>query len=221
MRQNRLRIAADTGAMPNFGSGRENSCNRTSVTLHWMDRTFDRSPMRIAHPLSANSSAIAFRQIEISDIPDWYRYLSIPRAVEQTSWTLQSADDLKPAMASYDSNEESSPIRFAVSQKPNGKIIGTAGFHSISTPHRTAEIAYDFAPEYWGRGLATACCNALVEWGFAQRNYVRIQATTLETNAASVRVLEKCGFVLEGKMRSFRIVRGVPRDFWLYARTSD
>jgi RimJ/RimL family protein N-acetyltransferase len=169
----------------------------------------------------ANDSAIAFRQIEAADIPAWYAYLSIPEAVHHTSWAIDSPADLEPAMAAYHSADEASPIRFALSTHAGGPLIGTAGFHSISVPHRTAEIAYDFAPEYWGRGLATACCNALAAWGFAQRGYVRIQATALDTNAASVRVLEKCGFVLEGKMRRFRLVRGVPRDFWLYARTPD
>jgi RimJ/RimL family protein N-acetyltransferase len=57
----------------------------------------------------------------------------------------------------------------------------------------------------------------LVGWGFGTRGYVRIQATTLETNAASARVLHKCGFEREGLMRNFRAVRGRPRDFWLYS----
>jgi RimJ/RimL family protein N-acetyltransferase len=79
-------------------------------------------------------------------------------------------------------------------------------------------VAFDFNPSVWGRGFATACCNAVVHWGFSQQGYVRVQATALESNLASVRVLEKCGFALEGRVRNFRLVRGVPRDFWLYAK---
>jgi len=40
----------------------------------------------------------------------------------------------------------------------------------------------------------------------------------LDSNVASARVLSKCGFELEGKLRSYRMVRGAPRDYWLYAR---
>jgi hypothetical protein len=31
------------------------------------------------------------------------------------------------------------------------------------------------------------------------------------------RVLERCGFRREGLVRHFRLVRGVPTDYWLYA----
>ena len=176
--------------------------------------------MRITDPPIAMKNGIAFRQLEVTDIDAWYAYLSNPKAIEHTSWAIDSAEGLKPVIAAYLSSDESSSIRFAVSTKANGPLLGTAGFQNISAPHRTAEIAYDFAPENWGKGLATACCQALVEWGFESRRYVRIQAVALDTNLASVRVLEKCGFSLEGKLRSFRIVRGVSRDFWLYAKTA-
>ena len=46
----------------------------------------------------------------------------------------------------------------------------------------------------------------------------RIQATVVDTNAASVRVLEKTGFAREGLLRGYRRVRGAPRDLWMYAR---
>ncbi len=65
------------------------------------------------------------------------------------------------------------------------------------------------------------CCTATVAWGFSHQDYVRIQATALDSNLASMRVLDKCGFRLEGKLRNFRLVRAQPRDFWLYARIPD
>lgn len=176
--------------------------------------------MRISHPPVMPDSLLEFRQIELADIAAWYGYLSIPNVLEHTSWKLESAEELKPALASYHSLDPASPIRLVVAGKEDGSFIGTAGFHTISVAHRTAEIAYDFAPGHWGKGYATACCNAMLEWGFAERRYVRIQALALDTNLASIRVLEKCGFSLEGKLRNYRIVRGVPRDFWLYAKTA-
>jgi hypothetical protein len=32
----------------------------------------------------------------------------------------------------------------------------------------------------------------------------------------SARVLARCGFEREGLLRSYRMVRGVPGDFWIY-----
>jgi len=90
----------------------------------------------------------------------------------------------------------------------------------IPSSNRTAEISYDIHPAWWGRGLASTCCAATADEGFAQAGHVRIQGTVVDSNAASARVLAKCGFGYEGTLRSFRMVRGVPRDCWLCARVA-
>ena len=46
---------------------------------------------------------------------------------------------------------------------------------------------------------------------------VRIQAAAVDTNVGSQRVLDRCGFVREGMLRSYRLIRGEPRDFWKYS----
>jgi ribosomal-protein-alanine N-acetyltransferase len=173
--------------------------------------------MRFAQAPHVDGAAVTLRPLEVSDIAAWYDYLALPHVVQHTSWNLKSADDLRPMIDWYNADEPASAIRFAIVPGEGGPLIGTIGFHTISRANRSAEMAYDVHPAHWGRGIATACCRALVDWGFAQRHYVRIQATALQSNAASLRVLEKCGFAREGLLRNLRIVRGEPRDFWLYA----
>jgi len=161
------------------------------------------------------------RPLEASDIDAWYSYLSMPRVVKDTSWDLKSAMDLKPLVEWYNAEDPSSAIRFAISPVSDQSIAGTIGFHTISTANRTAEIAYDIHPAYWRRGLGFACCTTVADWGFRERGYVRVQATTMETNVPSIRLLEKCGFGLEGKLRSYRLVRGEPRDFFMFSKLGD
>jgi [ribosomal protein S5]-alanine N-acetyltransferase len=177
--------------------------------------------MRYTDAPVVTGAPVRLRPVGIEDIADWYRYLAIPEVVEHTSWDLRSAADLKPMIEWYDASEPSSAIRFAIVPEDGGPLLGTIGFHTVSLAHRSAELAYDIAPEHWGRGIATACSRAVVDWGFAARGYQRIQATAVESNLASVRVLQKCGFALEGKLRNYRLVRGVARDFWMYARVAD
>lgn len=74
------------------------------------------------------------------------------------------------------------------------------------------------APAYWGRGLATRLCEDVTRWGFDALDFIRVQATVFVGNERSDRVLLKCGFRHEGLLRSFRLVRGTPGDFNLYAR---
>jgi hypothetical protein len=66
-------------------------------------------------------------------------------------------------------------------------------------------------------GIMRACVEALTGWGAMHHGYVRIQATVLDTNRPSMRVLEKCGFQYEGTLRHYRLVRGQPRDYLMYA----
>jgi RimJ/RimL family protein N-acetyltransferase len=43
----------------------------------------------------------------------------------------------------------------------------------------------------------------------------------LDTNHPSARVLHRCGFRHEGRLRGLRRVVGTPRDFDMYARLRD
>jgi [ribosomal protein S5]-alanine N-acetyltransferase len=176
--------------------------------------------MRAVNCPKVDGYDLILRSLELKDIEPWFEYLSLPNTLLHTSWNVSGLDELRSAIEQYNSEDPSSNIRFAVESAQDGILIGTIGFHTISHLNRTAEVAFDFHPSYWGRGFATVCCQAVVEWGFSQKRYVRIQATALESNLRSVRVLEKCGFALEGKLRNFRLVRGVPGDFWLYAKVS-
>jgi hypothetical protein len=64
-------------------------------------------------PLVENGS-VSLRQIELSDIEAWYEYLSMPRAVQHTSWNLKSAEDLGDLIEQYHSSDPGSSIRFAI-----------------------------------------------------------------------------------------------------------
>ncbi len=64
---------------------------------------------------------------------------------------------------------------------------------------RSAEIGYWFGEPFWGKGIATEAVRQLVDTAFNQQpELVRIFAGIFSSNPASMRVLEKNGFTLEG-----------------------
>ena len=164
------------------------------------------------HPL------VTLRHLERDDAPAWYAYLADPAVVEHTSWNLRSIGDLLPNFDDYASAAASSPMRLAVVLRDGGELVGTIGLNAISPQHRTAEIAYDLSPAVWGQGVATSVVNAVVDWGFRHLGLLRIQATVLESNERSIRVLERCAFEREGYLRCYRQIRGKSGNFWLVAR---
>lgn len=154
----------------------------------------------------------------LDDAPAWAGFALRPEMLRFTSSNAASVDDLLPMIERNLSTDPAAPVLFAVRDAVSGEFVANGGFHTISALNRTAELTYSVRPERWGQGLATALCGALVGWGFNERGWVRIQATTLVEHEASQRVLHKCGFALEGRVRNFRMVRGQPRDYLLFAR---
>jgi len=165
-----------------------------------------------------DSPDFALRLVEQNDVNDWYSYLSLPHVVEHTSWDLRGPDDLRALIGSYNQPGKPSPLRFAVCETSSGRFVGTFGLNSISPETRSAELAYDLHPSYWGRGLGSACAEAVVHWANTSLGYPRTWALVLDTNLPSARLLQSIGFVPERQLPAYRIVRGEPRDFWLYGR---
>ena len=80
----------------------------------------------------------------------------------------------------------------------DGEACGGIGIHLLDDVYRgSAEIGYWLSEQHWGRGIATDAVRAIVPVAFATFDIVRLQAGIFATNRASMRVLEKCGFVRE------------------------
>jgi ribosomal-protein-alanine N-acetyltransferase len=163
---------------------------------------------------------VYLRALEASDIDDWYDYLRLPAVFEHTSWNVQAATELAPHAWSAQELSASSPARFAIARKSDNRLVGTAGFHTVSPLNQSAELAYDLAPGMRGRGIATAVCQELVTWAHTAAKIIRVQATVLESNERSAQVLVRVGFSREGLLRSYRLVRGVPGDFYMYSHVA-
>ena len=79
----------------------------------------------------------------------------------------------------------------------NGTHIGDLCFKGLDS-NGVAEIGYGILEEYQGQGYATEAVEAALRWAFQNPNVTAIEAETDADNAASKRVLEKCGFLANG-----------------------
>ncbi|MFZ6734360.1 GNAT family N-acetyltransferase [Undibacterium sp. Ji42W] len=173
--------------------------------------------MQISKVPEISHKDVGLRSIRRSDAADWYDYLKNPDVIRHTSWNLSAVEDLLPQFDAYEGDTPDTPIRLAIVTRAEDRLVGTVGFHTISGINRSAELAYDLASKYWGKGVMQAAAMALCQWGFRQAGYNRIQATVLETNSPSIQLLERMGFEREGYLRAFRMVRDTPGNFWMYA----
>jgi RimJ/RimL family protein N-acetyltransferase len=87
--------------------------------------------------------------------------------------------------------------RYVVLREPR-VLVGTV--NAFQWPERPdeAELGYALVPEFWRRGLATETAEAMVAWIAGLAQVSRLCAHTFPEITASVRILERLGFVLEG-----------------------
>ena len=85
-----------------------------------------------------------------------------------------------------------------VIEQRDGTPVGDLCFKGLGA-NGVAEIGYGLLEEYWGRGYATEAVRAALDWALAQPEVTAIEAETAPDNAASRRVLEKCGFRPNGR----------------------
>jgi [ribosomal protein S5]-alanine N-acetyltransferase len=83
---------------------------------------------------------------------------------------------------------------------------------------KSARFGYWLGESYWGRGIMTAAVRATSEYALSHFGLTRLEAPVFEWNPASMRVLEKCGFVREGVCRRSVYKDGAVIDTVLYAR---
>lgn len=132
-------------------------------------------------------------------------------------YTEKDADEYIMAMLSSDRSKT-----FAFAVTVNDKVIGSTGIFRQDNIHfRTAELGYYIGEEYWGRGFCTDAVKQACQYVFDNSNIIRIFAEPFSYNKASCRVLEKCGFQLEGILRSNAVKNGQILDMMLYALIKD
>jgi RimJ/RimL family protein N-acetyltransferase len=163
--------------------------------------------------------AFRLRPLRADDAVQWSAYLSDPRVTLHTSWgstDFGTIDSLVQRLRADYATKAS--WRWAIARDEDDCLVGVCGFSTWSTVHRAAELVYDLSPRYWSRGIATRSVQAALDWGFSCARLNRVQAVVLPSNVPSIAVLDRCGFTQEGVLRHYRMVRGEPRDFLLYAR---
>jgi ribosomal-protein-alanine N-acetyltransferase len=119
-------------------------------------------------------------------------------------------------------------LRQATAEKPTTKFCidiedaaaGGIGIRIGEDVHRhVGQLGYWLGEEFWGRGIMTEAVSEFVNYCFKKFPLHRIYAEAYANNLASARVLEKAGFVLEGRLRKNVVKDGKVLDSLLFAKT--
>ncbi len=162
---------------------------------------------------------LQLRELNINDAPAIFflrsnaeilKYLDRhpEKSIEETKAFIQKVEENK-------NNAEG--ILWAITLKENDAVIGTICYWRLEKQHYRAEIGYLLHPSYQGKGIMDEALKAVLQYGFDVMNLHSVEANVNPLNEASIRLLEKNGFVKEAHFKENYFFDGRFLDSAIYS----
>jgi RimJ/RimL family protein N-acetyltransferase len=104
-------------------------------------------------------------------------------------------------------------VNLAICLAADSRHIGNIYLRSIDWICRHGEVSlFIGAAGEQAKGYGTAALGLLVQHAFHDLGLLRLYALILEENRPSLRMCEKCGFIVEGKLRRHAYKAGTFKD---------
>lgn len=111
---------------------------------------------------------------------------------------------------------------FAIRPIDSNNIIGVAGFDQIIWSNMVATVFIGIGnTDYKGKGLGKEAMSLLLDFGFNELNFYRLQLNVIAYNEKAIKLYEGQGFVKEGIFRQFIYRDGKRYDMYLYGLLRD
>ncbi len=126
----------------------------------------------------------------------------------------RTLEDVRPVMQRIAANiVDGTSVFWAIALKDSPTLIGTICLWNISVEKSTAEIGYMLHPDFQGRGYMQEALVTVLAYGFEVMQAQLIEGFCHPQHVASIRLLERNGFVRAGEvdgLAAFRRNRSVP-----------
>ncbi|HJV88984.1 MAG TPA: GNAT family N-acetyltransferase [Holophagaceae bacterium] len=162
--------------------------------------------------LPFNTPRLSLRPLTLADAPYLLELLNEPSFLEHIG--DKGARDLDGARTYLLTGPLDSYARHGlgllhVSHRESGVPMGICGLLRRPGLLDDPDVGFAFSPAWWGGGYAHEAAAAVMEWGRTALGLRRILGITTPGNARSIRLLEKLGLRLEGKVTLYE---GEPED---------
>ena len=153
---------------------------------------------------NAVTTRVTLREVVEADVAIFFEHQLDPVAVQMAAFTTKQPADPERFKAHW-------ARLFGDEQIVKRSVLvdgAVAGLMVSWQQEGRREISYWLGQEYWGRGIATSALRMFLE----QELRRPLHARAALDNVGSIRVLEKCGFAIEGHDRGFANARGEEID---------
>ncbi len=148
------------------------------------------------------TSGVLLRDVTESDLPIFFEQQLDPDANYMAAFAARDPADRDAFTAHWTRTlgDETITIKTILF---DGQVAG----HVLSyqdEEFEKPEVSYWIGKQYWGKGVATTALSAFLGHIEVRPLYARV----VKDNIASLRVLEKCGFIIVGEGKGFANARG-------------
>lgn len=157
-----------------------------------------------------------------SDIEDMQGLTSDEDVRVNTRVPIDAPDDFAEEWIKRytDGANDGTRVGFSIRDE-TGAFLGFMALIDIDREGAQGEIGYIVAPAARGQGVATTALRRISEWAFEELGLLRLQLLIKPSNAGSLRIAEKAGYVREGITRSLYFKEGERSDFVVFSLLPD
>jgi len=123
---------------------------------------------------------------------------------------------LKKTISNY---RKKKPKEYNLAITLDNILIGSIGMNKIDYENKNLEVGYWIGREYWGKGYATKALRLFLDFVDKKYQPKRVYGFAFTFNPGSRRVMEKCGFKLEGIRKNIKKGIGKFYDDYMLALT--
>lgn len=167
-----------------------------------------------------HTERLHLRKMKVSDSSSLFKIWSDPEVTKFMNINCFTDENQARDMIKLldELSQDNKAIRFSIIEIESNEIIGSCGYNSIDFENAKAEIGYDIARAFWGRGYASEAICSLLDYAFSSLKLNRIEAKVEPANVNSVKVLQKLNFTFEGTLRQYEKVNGKFNDLNMYSK---
>ncbi len=163
---------------------------------------------------------LIMRKFEYSDndsmLKNWINDPKVQSLYSEPTYSTKEA--VKELLDKYISSySENNYYRWAIISKETMECIGQIAYFLVSDANHFAELEYCIGSDFQNFGFATEATMSVIEFGFHEVNFHKVQICHKSINTPSKRVIEKCGLTYEGTLRDFFFENGTYIDRLYYS----
>lgn len=163
---------------------------------------------------------LRFKPLDTSDVLQIHSYTSDEEVSRYIGWRLMRSpvETLHHIEEMQRREATGNHLYASILLDGENEVIGTAMIFNFDLEARHAEIGYVLHPKHWGKGYGTLAIAMMDDFVFRVLKLHKLHARVEEANTGSIRVLEKNGYRLEGRLTDYYVIDRRYHDGLLYGR---